>query len=447
MVERFLPLAKETTPATQHQTLGALAAPGLARGSSSMRVLRISVAIWIVYLLALAAIDQVVVVVRPGARMLPSQYYILQGLSALIGCGLVWSPWLPARLGRSFLPTVIVSMSALPLLLPPLLLPNLHSGPLTSVDGLLEMRMLPVVSIALVLVAWQYRWRHVVLFTMGAAAMMLLSIVLRGSAFGLGIALTLIQATGLLTFGCCIRVVTKRLHAQSAALALANTQLRHYASTLESLTISRERNRVSRELHDTLAHTLSSMIVHLETTKAYWQVDPQSAGPLLDTALEVSRSGLQETRRAIKALRTSPLDELGLRQALVKLAAGQAATANLHLDLSISEQLPALPPDVEQGIYRIAQEAIANTARHAAARHLAVRLAYVDQRLRLAVQDDGCGFDLSQSLQPGHFGLAGIRERAEITGGQLSISSAPGQGTTVQLVIEWEVDHAASAYL
>lgn len=97
------------------------------------------------------------------------------------------------------------------------------------------------------------------------------------------------------------------------------------------------------------------------------------------------------------------------------------------------EPLPTLPPNIEHCLYRVAQEAVNNATQHARAAHLSLRLGYEAQRLTLVVQDDGCGFDMWQSSQPGHYGLLGMQERATLAGGQLQISSLPGSGTIVQL--------------
>src|SRR3954471_15956642 len=117
--------------------------------------------------------------------------------------------------------------------------------------------------------------------------------------------------------------------------------------------------RVATELHETLAHTLSSLSVQLETVKAYWAIDPALAQELLESALSATRSGLHETRRALDALRARPLDDVGLRLALGEMIAAVAELANLQLDLTLPDPLPLLDAGVEQAIYRIAQEALA----------------------------------------------------------------------------------------
>jgi signal transduction histidine kinase len=245
-----------------------------------------------------------------------------------------------------------------------------------------------------------------------------------------------IQTVCFLVVGYLVNTLVSRLRTQQASLQEANAQLTHYAATLEHLTISRERNRMARELHDTLAHTLSALSVQLETVKAYWDVDGDTARRLVDKSLAATRSGLQETRRALRALRASPLVDLGLIEALRKLAEDGAARANARLELSLPEQAPALSSEVEQCIYRVAQEAVANVVYHANAATLSVDLSTTDGDVRLTVSDDGIGFDERNVADAGHYGLSGIRERALLVGSNLSIRGQPGEGTTVELVIE-----------
>ncbi|HYF63375.1 MAG TPA: sensor histidine kinase, partial [Herpetosiphonaceae bacterium] len=253
-----------------------------------------------------------------------------------------------------------------------------------------------------------------------------------GNAASPSVPLSVGQTIAYMVVGYSMCLFMGRLRAQSQALQHANAQLRRHASTLESLTISRERNRLARELHDTLAHRLSSLAVQLETTKAYLHVDLEVVEELIETTLASARGGLDETRRALQALRASPLEDLGLELALRELAASAAEAARLELDLRIDE-LPELDPDVEQCVYRVTQEAVANITQHANASRVAVRLTCADDRLRLVVRDDGIGFRPDQRVIKGHFGLAGIVERAALAGGDLKITSTPGSGATIAL--------------
>jgi signal transduction histidine kinase len=130
---------------------------------------------------------------------------------------------------------------------------------------------------------------------------------------------------------------------------------------------------------------------------------------------------------------------MGLALALRNLAESTAERANLTLTLLLSERLEDLDPTLEQGLYRIAEQAIANVAQHANATHMRVRLTREDGCLELRVYDDGCGFDPENVEREGRYGLQGIRERAKMIGGELEITSQPGGGTSIRLIVE-EVD-------
>jgi signal transduction histidine kinase len=113
-----------------------------------------------------------------------------------------------------------------------------------------------------------------------------------------------------------------------------------------------------------------------------------------------------------------------------------AKRANLVLDLAVPERIPSLSPDIEQCIYRVAQEAVANVTHHANAKTLQVHLTLNGQEMSLLVRDDGLGFKERSGENSDHFGLAGMRERAQLVGGTLTVASQPGQGTTVRLAIK-----------
>ncbi len=159
------------------------------------------------------------------------------------------------------------------------------------------------------------------------------------------------------------------------------------------------------------------------------------ARTLLESSIGTAHTGLEETRRALRALRASPLDDLGLAGALRANIEAAASRAKLALNVSIADSVPALSPDVEQAIYRIGQEAIANVVNHANAKKIALSLDLAEGRVRLVVSDDGVGFDTDKTNKPSQFGLTGMKERAQIIGGSFEIISKPGQGTTVQLTV------------
>jgi signal transduction histidine kinase len=214
-------------------------------------------------------------------------------------------------------------------------------------------------------------------------------------------------------------------------LAEANARLAQYASTVERLAISQERNRLARELHDVLAHTLSGVAVELEGLRAMMHRDPEQARALLEHSLQAIREGLTETRRTLQELRAKPLEDLGLSMAVQTLAESYASRSGFELELEIDPDLGEYPANVQQGIYRIAQEALANVADHAQAQNVWVELKRDRRQLQLRICDDGCGFDPDTGENEHHYGLLGMRERAEMVGGKLSVESQPGKGTRV----------------
>ncbi|HMQ55977.1 MAG TPA: histidine kinase, partial [Anaerolineae bacterium] len=270
------------------------------------QLLQIAAGLWLGYLVVLALID---LSVTPPNRIFAFRYYLINGLTALLILGVTL--WRPAQiwLGQTFLPLIIILMSVIPTVSKYLFTPQSLPGPVISTG------VFTILLVALVLTAWQYRWRHVALFCLGTALLSLGVLIVEVGPLTrpfffemLGVA---IQTVSFLVLGYFIDALMSQLRAQRDSLEQANAQLIHHASTLEHLTISRERNRMARELHDTLAHTLSALSVQLETVKAYWDVDTSAAQGMLDKSLEATRSGLQETRRALKSLRASPLDDLG----------------------------------------------------------------------------------------------------------------------------------------
>ena len=231
----------------------------------------------------------------------------------------------------------------------------------------------------------------------------------------------------------------KRQRQHRAALAEANqklTEANHklvqYAATSEQLAVSQERIRLARELHDTLAHSLSSITVQLEAAESIWGVDMPKVRTLMEGALSNTRTGLTEARRALQALRAGVLEEVGLRVAIGDLARSAATRGNLTLDLKLPDELPTLTHAEEQCVYRVAQEALSNVTRHARATHVRVELHHTPGQLTLIIADNGKGFDRAQ-VNGVHFGLKGLHERADLVGAKLEVTSQPKRGTTLIL--------------
>jgi signal transduction histidine kinase len=316
--------------------------------------------------------------------------------------------------------------------------------------------------VMLVLIAWQYSFRYVFLYVLVLSLYQArFSWTLTDWPLSVDVGWLVLQGTMMLIVGYTIVQLVSIHREQRAALAeayqqqaAAHRRLQRYTATVEELTISRERNRLARELHDTLAHSLSAATVQLEAARSLWGVDPGRARQLLDEVDLTIRQGLIEARRALQALRASPLQESGLVQALHALAESAAERSGAQLERHLPDKLATdLSPMVEQGIYRIAQEALENAVRHAAARSIALRLTQDQGRLVLVVEDNGRGILAEQGIpagsdaafgaaavsdaagRPTALGIQGMEERAGAIGGSLEIRSDEGRGTSVRLSI------------
>jgi signal transduction histidine kinase len=215
----------------------------------------------------------------------------------------------------------------------------------------------------------------------------------------------------------------------------ARRSLATHSATLEQLATSRERNRLARELHDTLAHSLSGIAVQLEAARTLWEDDPDQARAMVEQSLESARGGLGEARRAIQALRASPLEELGLEAALCQLGEDAAERVGIPVDVTFGDKVGELDPELENAVYRIADEALTNVSRHSNAEQATVQLVRRGGKIRLEVADDGSGFDVSAPVLEGHIGIMGMTERAVMVGGTVELSSEPGSGTTVRFEV------------
>jgi signal transduction histidine kinase len=231
-------------------------------------------------------------------------------------------------------------------------------------------------------------------------------------------------------------VVTRLVHSQRQQrdeLSAANKQLLQHSATLDQLATSRERNRLSRELHDTLAHTLSGLSVQLDALLTTWKDMPAKAGKMVDEMLGVTRRGLDETRRTVKDLRAQPLEELGLSVAAKTLAEDICRRNDLRLEMQISEALPELAPTVEQALYRVLQEGLENISRHANAKNVDIKLQRGKKDLKLEIHDDGSGFDPKKVDAQERYGLQLMRERAQLIGAGFEVISQPGTGSTIRM--------------
>jgi len=198
-----------------------------------------------------------------------------------------------------------------------------------------------------------------------------------------------------------------------------------------------ERSRLARELHDTLAQGLTAVALQLESADALLDSDAERKRiqAAVRKALRLTRANLEETRRSVQDLRAAPLEGKTLAEALTALASDRNHPSAPKIRCDIAGESRPLSVRIENGIYRIAQEALTNALRHAAAKHILLRLETVPQHIRLLVEDDGQGFETDRCDSPhgplGHYGLVGMNERARLLGGELRLESGPDEGTRI----------------
>ncbi|MBI9049597.1 MAG: sensor histidine kinase [Anaerolineaceae bacterium] len=394
------------------------------------RLLRTAAWIWISYLVALLGIDMIIYARRFGPMVMA--YHVFNLLPALGFLGLSYTEEIQKRT-RFVTNAMILLITVVPILVNHMYDLKLPPAPLSNLEGL-AIRQLPVLIIGLVLVAWYFKLPGMIFFALGVSLLEIVIVLLfkglHDPRLPVFILIILIRMVCFLVVGVFINQLIQSLRRQQASLQAANEKLNHYASTLENLTITRERNRMSRELHDTAVHTLSGLAVQLETADAYMDVQPETAKQLITQSLQAVRNGLNETRRALKALRASPLEDLGLKLALQNLLHSAAERGKLKVYSTLPERI-MLSPDLEQAVFRIAQEAVENIVHHANAKQINFSLVMQDQALDLIIEDDGIGFLTKQNKPAGHYGLTGMQERAHLIGGSIEIDSQPGQGCEI----------------
>lgn len=226
------------------------------------------------------------------------------------------------------------------------------------------------------------------------------------------------------------------LHTVGDLLSIAIQRARLFARSVQ-LGAAEERNRLAREIHDTLAQGMTAVALQLETVDALLEAgaDPALARDALARAMTLNRANLEEARRSVLDLRAALLEGRSLPQALRALARSWQAPPRLTVAVTGANQ--PLPQRIEVGLYRIVQEALTNTLRHAQATRVSLRLSIAPRLVRCAISDDGVGFDHTR-LPEGHFGLIGLNERARLLGGTLRIASSPRTGTCLTVVLPLE---------
>ncbi len=221
-------------------------------------------------------------------------------------------------------------------------------------------------------------------------------------------------------------------------LAAANTQLRHYALQIETLATAQERNRIAREIHDSLGHALTALNIQLEGAIKLWTLQPERAHDFIQEAKRLGSKALQEVRQSVTALRSDPLEGQSLRDGIQTLAqefhsmTGIQPVCTLDMDPDV-----VLPGEISISLYRIVQESLTNICKYAQASQVSIQM--MQERngsqswLRLQVEDNGQGFNPDQNTMG--FGIQGMRERTLAIGGSFRIWSQIHAGSRIQVEI------------
>lgn len=224
-------------------------------------------------------------------------------------------------------------------------------------------------------------------------------------------------------------------------LFIARTLASHIANPIENallyqktreITVLEERNRLAREIHDTLAQGFTGIVLQLEAAEQVLGQDVNQARHHLDRARRLARESLAEARRSVRALRPQALEGRSLTDTLRREVADFNQTGGAQASFTVSGRGKALRQDVESTLLRICQESLTNVRKHAKASQVEVRLIFAGKAVRLVIRDDGRGFN-TEAPAEGTFGLVGMKERTRLQGGTLVVQSEGGKGTLVEV--------------
>jgi signal transduction histidine kinase len=218
-------------------------------------------------------------------------------------------------------------------------------------------------------------------------------------------------------------------------LQVANRKLQDYALQVETLAAAEERNRLARELHDSVSQTIFSINLTAQSAKILLERDPQRVAGLLDHLQSLSQDALGEMRSLIQHLRPHSIVENGIAEALKNHANERFRQDGLTVDIQVIGE-GRLPEKVEEVLFRVAQESLNNVVKHANTEKAFLSLKFMNNSTILIIEDYGAGFDINaaQSLS-GHMGLSSMKERVASIGGSMIIESELGQGTRIKIEI------------
>lgn len=206
-----------------------------------------------------------------------------------------------------------------------------------------------------------------------------------------------------------------------AELEQAKAELEGAQQREAELAVLRERERLARDLHDSLGHALVALAVQLEAIQRLYRVDPERASHQVDEVKALVRTSMDTLRRTVAGLRAPSLEGRALRPALEGMCAELGERAEIEVDCRLDEGVDALPPALAQALWSVTQEALTNVEKHAQASRVKVALTCEPHAVALRVQDDGIGLPQGAETMPNRFGLRGMRERVEGLGGTLAL--------------------------
>ncbi len=250
--------------------------------------------------------------------------------------------------------------------------------------------------------------------------------------------------------------VFSRLEDAHRQLAEAHRQLELSAEREAEFAVFTERARLAREMHDTIGHALVLAAVKLEAVQRLRAVNPERADHEIEVTKELVRSTMSEMRATLANLRAPINEQAPVGEMLARRAREAGERAGFHVSYQIAPDLCELPSQARETLYRIGTEALTNIEKHAHAREVSLSLTREEDGISLRVEDDGVGLPAlvtagkrgekaethQPSSQPGHYGITGMRERAEALGGHLTLTSQPGKGTIVEAWIPLAQEHA-----
>lgn len=230
-----------------------------------------------------------------------------------------------------------------------------------------------------------------------------------------------------------VRRLNGELERANDKLSVLNAQLKAYAAESERMAETRERNRLAREIHDTLGHALTGITAGADACIEMMDISPDMARKQMELIARTARSGMNEVRRSVRALRPDALERFRLSEALAQLCSDMQQTSHADIRLDMRPADMRLSQDEEDAVYRIVQESVTNAIRHGHATEIDVQLSGENRRLSIVIQDNGIG---CEKIELG-FGLRHMRERLRLLGGSLRVDGKKGFRIEATIPLRW----------